>query len=193
MSHPPVKRAPRCVALVGMPGAGKTLCARHLEQRGFFQFRFGGIIVDEVVRRGLPVAPENERVVREEFRAQDGMDAIARRALPHLQAAQETHNSIIIDGLYSFSEYKTLREQLGEDMVLIAIVCARHLRYSRLANRPERPLTAQEAEQRDWQEIERIEKGGPIAIADYTLTNDGEPQELLDKLDRLLDELGIQP
>ncbi|MDQ7026294.1 MAG: AAA family ATPase [Anaerolineae bacterium] len=182
---------PRTLALVGMPGAGKTLCAKYLEDEGFFQFRFGSIIVDEVVNRGWDVNPENERIVREKFRNEEGMDAIAKRALPKLQAALEDRNCIIIDGLYSFSEYKTLRKELGEDMVVVAIVAARHLRYERLANRDIRPLTAAEARARDWQEIETIEKGGPIAIADYTLVNDGSPKELLEKLDALLAKLGI--
>ena len=184
---------PRALALVGMPGSGKTLCAKHLEQRGFYQFRFGGIVTDEVVRRGQPITPENERIVREEFRANEGMDAVARRALPHLKAALETHPSIIIDGLYGFSEYKTLRPELGKNMVVVAIICSRALRYHRLATRPERPLTLEEAERRDYQEIETLEKGGPIAIADFTLLNNGEPEALLAQLDELLETLQIFP
>jgi len=185
--------SPRALALVGMPGAGKTLCAKHLEARGYFQFRFGGIVVDEVVRRGWPINPENERIVREEFRANEGMDAIARRALPHLKTALETHRSIAIDGLYSFSEYKTLHHELRASMVVVAIISSRGLRYHRLASRAERPLTAEEAETRDYQEIEKLEKGGPIAIADYTLLNDGEPVQLLAALDALTDQLNFKP
>lgn len=184
---------PRALALVGMPGAGKSLCARHLADRGFFQYRFGGIVVDEVARRGLPLTPENERLVREELRRNEGMDAIARRALPLLRKALETHTSIVIDGLYSWSEYKLLQEALGGDMIVAAIVSSRPLRYSRLTNREERPLTNEEAQRRDWLEIENLEKGGSIAIADYTLVNDGDPDALLEKLDALIDELGIKP
>ncbi len=182
---------PRTLALVGMPGAGKTLCAKHLEERGFYQFRFGSIIVDEVQRRGWEVNPDNERIVREEFRRNEGMDSIARRALPQLQQALQQRDSIIIDGLYSFSEYKTLREEFGDEMVVIAIVAPRHLRYERLSTRDIRPLTASEAEERDYQEIEHIEKGGPIAIADYTLVNEGSPEDLLRRLDALLASMGI--
>ena len=182
---------PRALALVGMPGAGKTLCAQHLEERGYYQFRFGGIVTDEVVRRGKPLTPDNERTVREEFRRNDGMDAIAKRALPELQNALKTRNSLVIDGLYSFSEYKTLVQQL--DLIVVAIACARHLRYERLKKRPVRPLTLEEAQQRDIVEIETIEKGGPIAMADYTLLNEGESSELLAKLDALLEQLNLQP
>jgi dephospho-CoA kinase len=188
-----VSRPPRALALVGMPGSGKTLCAGHLERCGFYQFRFGGIVTDEVARRGLPIIPKNERIVREELRARYGMDAIAQLALPHLKAALEQRDSIVIDGLYSFSEYRTLQPELGNDMVVVAIACPRHIRYERLASRAERPLTRQEAIERDYLEIETLEKGGPIAIADYTLVNDGEPGLLLEKLDTLLLRLGLKP
>jgi dephospho-CoA kinase len=176
-----------------MPGAGKSLCAKHLEACGFFQYRFGSIVVNEVLRRGLPLTPENERVVREELRANDGMDVMARRALPLLQDALATHDNIVIDGLYSWSEYKLLRRELNAAMIVVAIVSSRALRYARLANRTERPLTAEEAEARDWLEIENLEKGGPIAVADYTIVNDGDADELLAKLDALIEQLSFRP
>ncbi len=185
--------SPRALALVGMPGAGKSLCAAHLQACGFFQFRFGSIVVNEVARRGWTLTPEHERIVREEFRDQEGMDAIARRALPHLRTALEQHNNIVIDGLYSFSEYKMLNAEFGGQMVVVAIVCERDLRYSRLSQRAERPLTREEAERRDYQEIEKLEKGGPIAIADYTLLNNGASADLLLALDTLIDKLDFRP
>ena len=184
---------PRALALVGMPGAGKSLCAVHLQAKGYFQYRFGSIVVDEVARRGLLLTPENERIVREEFRANEGMDAIARRALPILKQALERQSCIVIDGLYSWSEYKTLHKEFGGEMVVAAIVSERALRYQRLTSRPERPLTEEEAERRDYQEIENLEKGGPIALADYTLLNNGAPDELLATLDALIDTLDFRP
>jgi len=188
-----VEQRPRALALVGMPGAGKTLCAKHLEQMGYFQFRFGKIVVDEVARRGWTVTPENERLVREELRRNEGMEAIAKRALPHLKEALAQHHGIVIDGLYGFGEYKLLYEELGANMVVVALVAPRWLRYNRLANREERPLTGDEAERRDFQEIETLEKGGPIAIADFTLVNDGEEDALLAELEALLSELQFRP
>jgi dephospho-CoA kinase len=188
-----MSETPRALALVGMPGAGKTLCAKHLESQGYFQFRFGGIVVNEVTRRGWPITPENERIVREELRRNEGMDVMAKRALPHLKAALEQHPCIVIDGLYSFSEYKTLHSELGGAMAVVAIISSRALRYKRLAERVERPLTPVEAETRDYAEIETLEKGGPIAIADYTLLNDREPGDLLGLLDALVGRLQFRP
>ena len=187
------KTQARAIALVGMPGAGKTICAEHLKRRGFFTLRFGGVVVDEVQRRAWEVNPTNERIVREELRRLHGMAAMAVISLPALQEAVVSHRHIIIDGLYSFSEYKLLSSELGAPLLLLAIAAARRLRYQRLARRPDRPLSAAEARERDFREIETLEKGGPIAIADYTLLNDGEPADLLRRLDALLDMLAFVP
>jgi len=176
-----------------MPGAGKSLCADYLANNGFYKFRFGQIVVDEVARRGLPLTPANEQLVREELRAQGGINAIAERALPILQEGLTQHNTIVIDGLYGFGEYQLLTKDLGASMIVLAIVAERPLRYARLANRPERPLTAEEAAERDVREILRLEKGGPIAMADYTLLNNGTTQDLLDTLAALLERLNLQP
>ncbi|GAB5492251.1 MAG: dephospho-CoA kinase [Phototrophicaceae bacterium] len=185
------KIQPRTLALVGMPGAGKSLCAEYLEQKGYYQFRFGGIVTDEVEARGWEINPKNEQIVRLELRANEGMDVMAKRALPQLHKGLETHQTIIIDGLYSFSEYKTLRKEFPDSMIVVAITASRQLRYARLTERPIRPLTVEEAQHRDWQEIETMEKGGPIAIADYTLVNDGTTEDLLSALDTLLADLNM--
>jgi dephospho-CoA kinase len=175
-----------------MPGSGKSVCAGYLEQRGFFQFRFGGIVVDEVEQRGWPLTPENERRVREELRARHGMAAIAQQALPVLRQALASRPHIVIDGLYSWSEYRLLRSELDAELIVLAVFSERALRYQRLAARPQRPLTAAQAEARDVAEIEMLEKGGPIALADYTLLNNGSADDLLAALAALIDRLGLR-
>ena len=187
------RQQPRAVALVGMPGAGKSICAEYLEQKGFYKFRFGQIVVDEVAQRGLPLTPSTERIVRESLRDAEGINAIAQRALPYLTDALEQNQTIIIDGLYGFGEYKLLNAQLGASMIVLCITCDRALRYARLTERPERPLTVVEAIERDFREIDHLEKGGPIAIADYTLINNGTAEALLQTLEDLMARLGLEP
>jgi len=173
----------KTLALVGMPGSGKSVVTEYLQKRGFQRIYFGDRVLNEVKARGLVLSPENERLVREEMRREQGMAVMAVLSLPVIRSAQ---GKVVIDGLYSFSEYRLLRQELGEDLVLIAVVATRALRYSRLSTRPIRPLTSTQAEERDLAEIEHLEKGGPIAIADYTLLNNGSQEDLLSAVDDLL-------
>ena len=88
------------------------------------------------------------------------------------------NSTVLLDGLYSWSEYTFLRKNLTIPIYLIPVISLRENRYKRLAVREIRPLTAEEAENRDFTEIETLEKGGPIALCDYYITNDGTKEEL---------------
>jgi dephospho-CoA kinase len=120
------------------------------------------------------------------------MAAFARLLLPRIQESL-SQKPTVIDGMYSWSEYKFLRDHFSDRMKVVAIYAARTARYARLSQRKERPLTSQEAEQRDHAEIENVEKGGPIAMADYTIVNDGTEKDLLRAIDRLLSTLYKAP
>jgi dephospho-CoA kinase len=176
----------KVIAVVGMAGSGKSVLSEHLRERGIPVVRFGEIVLEEVRRRGLPPTPLAEQEVREDIRRRHGMDAMATLSLPAVRAYLARHPVVALDGLYSFSEYRTLRREFGDALVVVAVFSPRALRYARLATRRERPLTAAEAEARDVREIEVIEKGGPIALADFTLVNDGTPGDLLKQADALL-------
>ena len=182
------KRSYPLLVIVGMAGSGKSSVARHLEQKGWSVIRFGALTMQELEKRGLPINEANEKAVREELRAKHGMDAYARLLLPAIKEGLAT-GPTVIDGLYSWAEYKFLKSQFGERMKVVSIYTTRSMRYVRISQRPERPLTFTQAEQRDYAEIENVEKGGPIAIADYTIVNDGTKQDLFRAVDKLLSTL----
>lgn len=179
----------RIIAIVGMPGSGKSVAASYLKNKGFPIIRFGEIIIREVEKRGLPITPQNEQMVREKMRIQRGMDVCAKMALPLIKSQLLKYQLIIIDGLYSFSEYKTLIKIFNDELLVLAIFTPKALRYERLLLRRERPLSIAEAERRDYMEIERLEKGGPIAIANFIIINDRSQHQLHEKLEELLTEI----
>ncbi len=182
---------PTVLFLVGMPGAGKSTCVEHLEAKGIPSVYFGGVVVDEAKRRNNgETTPELEKSVREEFRARDGMAAIALRIIPKIDELLKKHDRVVADGLYSWTEYKVIKEHYGETALIVAITAPRALRHARLAHRPVRPLTEDQVTDREYAEIENIEKGGPIANADYTVNNGRDPVALLNELDKVLYETG---
>lgn len=153
-----------------MPGSGKSEVARVFAYGGYHTVRFGDITDEEVKKRGLKLCEENERVVREELRDRYGMAAYAILNLPRIESALKT-SQVVIDGLYSWEEYKYLKDRLGANLKVVAVWSPPALRYQRLSSRPIRPLTVQQAEERDYAEIENVNKGGPIALADFTISN----------------------
>jgi hypothetical protein len=55
--------------------------------------------------------------------------------------------------------------------------------------RPVRPLTPFESHSRDFAEIENLNKGGPIAIADYLIKNDRDEKAFTRELDKFYKSL----
>lgn len=166
------------IAIVGLPGSGKSTLVDHFtEQLGFERVYFGGIVLDEVKRRGLAINPDNEKVVRESLREEYGMAAIAELAVPAVDRSLKTSGRVVIDGLYGMAEYDVLRSNYS-NLQTVAVHAMKSLRYRRLAERPRRPLNANEAEDRDRAEIRNLDKAAPIALADFHYVNDASPGKL---------------
>lgn len=182
----------KVITLVGMPGAGKSYCVEYLENVGLPSVYFGGITLDEIRARGLDINPENEKMVREDIRAKEGKAAYAARIIKKINEIFKSGSSYVVaDGLYSWTEYKEFKQAFGDNAIIIAITAPRNVRHQRLENRPVRPLTSTEVSAREYAEIENIEKGGPIANADYTIVNDSAPEDMLAKLRQILSSEGI--
>lgn len=178
----------KAVAIVGMTGAGKTTTANYLENKGFSKIYFGGLIIKEVRRRGLIVTPEAEKKVIDELRSKYGNSLFAAYFLNDILCRLKTNN-IVIDGLYSWSEYLYLKDHLDNNLYIISVILDKQLRYQRLAARNDRCLTPAEAKKRDINEIEKIEKGGPISFADYYIMNNGSKKELFAQIDQIIKEI----
>lgn len=174
----------KAVAIVGMCGTGKSVVGKVFTDKGWSLTYFGGVTMDELKARGMEVNPQNEKLIREELRRDYGPAAMAVKLLPKIKEQLKSGNAAL-DGLYSWSEYKYLKEALGDSLVVVAIVTDRAKRYANLSNRPVRALTNEQAYERDVAEIENIEKGGPIAMADYFVKNEGTQEELQEKIKKL--------
>jgi dephospho-CoA kinase len=177
----------KILAIVGMAGSGKSEAVAHLTAHGWAKVYFGGIIYDEMRRRGIEITPESQTTFREQIRIEEGKDFVVKRAIDEtkrlISAGQK---QVVLDGVYSWTEYKILRKEFESQLVTIAIVAPKALRHDRIAHRPERPFNTAESTQRDWSEIENLEKGGPIAIADYFVDNSGTISDLHTRLDAIM-------
>ena len=96
---------------------------------------------------------------------------------------------IIADGLYTWTEYKILKKHFPQELTVVALVPPKGLRHKRIAARPDRQLTLAEVNDRDYNEIEQLEKGGPIAMADYFVVNKSSNLRTRLKIDEILREI----
>jgi len=178
----------RVVSIVGMAGAGKSEVAGVFEENGYARIRFGDVTDEEIKKRGLELNEENERYIRELLRREQGMAAYAKLNLPRIDSALK-RSDVVIDGLYSWEEYTFLRTHYGEDFDVVAVWASPRTRYTRLTSRPERRLTSEEAANRDRAELGNINKGGPIAMADFTIINESSLENLRKETERIISGL----
>ena len=178
----------KVVSIVGMTGSGKSEAAKLFNDKGFTTVRFGDITDEAVKKQGLTLTEENERPVRERIRKEQGMAAYAKLSVPRIDAALKT-SDVVVDGLYSWEEYVFLKDYYGDRFIVVAVWASPKDRYDRLGSRKVRPLTVREAASRDRAEIEKLNKGGPICMADFTILNNLSLSGMKKQVERIIRRL----
>lgn len=175
------------LAVVGLCGTGKSETTDFIAKKyAFHPIYFGGYVIHEVRRRDLEVNSQNEKIVREALRKDVGMDVMAKLSFDDIRTLLDKGENVVIDGLYSFSEYKYLKNHISHPFSLLAVHSSRRIRYERLRNREIRPLSPTEVDDRDFFEVHNLEKSQPIALADFHIVNDGSKEDLHSKITNIL-------
>jgi dephospho-CoA kinase len=175
----------KVIAVIGMCGSGKSEAVKFFTEHGYKRVYFGEVVMNEMKRLGLEVNEQNERATRENLRKEFGMGAMAVKSLPIIEEFTKHHN-VVVESLYSWEEFKILKDKFGDAFKLLTIYTTKQLRYERLLKREFRPLTEKESMSRDISEIEKLDKGGPIAYTDYLILNDGSLDEMNNQLKKYL-------
>jgi len=182
----------KMIAFVGMTGVGKSEAASYLRRKGVPDVYLGGVVLKEMKRMGIERTTESEKVFREELRRREGADFVARKAVEQLRGLVGAgQRRIVIDGIYSWTEYRILKREFPGSIVTVALVMPKRKRHDRLMRRVERPVGLEEAKGRDWSEIEELEKGGPIADADYFVASDEDEEATVRAIEGILKEVGF--
>lgn len=182
----------KILAIVGMSGSGKSVVVDHLTELGYPKVYFGGMIYKEMEKRGIERTPdgESEKHFREMIRETEGKDWVVRQVIEEAKGLISAgQKRVVLDGLYTWTEYKILKKEFPGQMSVLAVVVDKAIRHKRVGKRPERPFNTEEIQERDRSEIENLEKGGPIAMADYYLLNNSGVDELKAGVDAVLKQI----
>ncbi len=182
----------KVIAVVGMAGAGKSTAVKYLQKKyACPSVYFGEATFDRMKKEGLSLNYKNERLVREKIRSELGMGAYAKLAIPKINKLLKDNKIVLAESLYSWEEYLILKKKYKKNFKVIAVLADAEIRFLRLKKRKEeRPIKShQEFEERDWSEIEKLHKGGPIAIADFNVLNNGSKLSLQKRLREIFKEI----
>ena len=179
----------KLIAVVGMSGSGKSIATDYLENEGWTKLYFGGITYKLMAEAGIERTADgkSEKEFREKLRRDYGPECYAKFLEPDIKKALKK-GDVVLDGLYSWYEYKYLIERFPE-LKLVCIVVDKALRYERVNNRIDRPFNREDIMYRDVSEIENLAKGGPIAYSDYFLFNNGSLDDHHKRLLEILDDI----
>jgi len=180
----------KILAVVGMSGSGKSAVVEYLAGKNIPKVCFNSVVYEVMAEEGIERTAESERMYRKQIREREGKDFLAKRTIEKIKNLIDAgQKRIVLDGPQSWTEYKVLKKEFPKEVKVVATISPRKLRHERMVKRAERLLEIREMNERDWSEIEDIEKGGPIANADYYIENSGTVKELHENVKKLLNEI----
>jgi len=170
------------IAIVGLPGAGKTDAAAFFQRKNLVVISFGKTVNDYINQKKLPHSEKVHKKVREDLRIKYGKEAIALLNIDKVKKALINNSIIVIEGMRSWEEYLYLKKELPQvKLVIVCIYSEKHLRYKRISKRNN--LSENYGEERDINEIVGINMGPTIAYSDFVIKNNYSREEFHDKLE----------
>ncbi len=184
----------RCIGLTGRMGSGKGEVARLLERRGFRYASLSDIVRAEAARSGGGTRRDDMQDIGNRLRAEGGAGVLARRVREAIEA--DPWPRWVIDGIRNPAEVLELRQM--ESFRLVAVACALETILERMRRRGRATDAVSEAElrvalEREWGRGEPAggqQVGPTMAMADFTIDNNGALAGLESRVDEVLAALG---
>ncbi|MGC9444453.1 MAG: AAA family ATPase [Candidatus Methanospirareceae archaeon] len=184
------------LAFIGAPASGKTVAATVARDLGIPIVTMGDVIRAELQRRYLPISDEHAGSIANELRANEGLDAIAKRCFPRIhdlmvRGGNELEaNLIVVDGIRGSAEVEAFKREFGANFVLVLIDAPLLLRYTRIKNRGrgDDSLSLEEFKAREARE-NRWGMGEAMQQADRVVRNEGSLRTFKERIKELLQNL----
>jgi dephospho-CoA kinase len=169
------------IGITGTDGAGKGTVVEYLvKQHGYLHFSSRGLITRELLRRGLPTDRPHLRQQANELRATHGDDYLVQTALTSVREQALVY--MIIESIRAVAEAESLKRAGG---VLLAVDADVRVRYDRIIGRGSasddvtfEEFVKQETLEMNDPDPHGMQKGRVMAMADYTIINNGTLTEL---------------
>lgn len=162
----------RVIAVVALPGSGKSEAANVAEEMGIPVVTMGDVIRNACRERGLETTEDNMGAVATALREDGGDAAIAEASIPLIENYVESHDTVLVDGIRGIAEVNRFNDVFGDDFSLVSIDVPFETRLERIQTRGRDP-TAEDAmalKRRDEREL-GYGMGEAMQEADFTIEN----------------------
>ena len=176
----------KLILITGMSGSGKTTLAGMFRARSYRVVTMGDVIRDLASESGVEPTPTNLGNLAREIREEGGTAAVAEKCVEKLGSMPDER--MVVDGIRSMDEVDVFAGSFDVD--LVAVYASPRTRYLRLKerHRTDDPADWKAFRLRDEREL-GFSLGWAIALADYTITNEGGFDNLGREFERLLSAL----
>ncbi len=181
------------IGLTGENCSGKGMVADYLQKKSFYFYSLSDVIREELTSKGTEIT--RDALIKEgnNLRQKYGSSVLAVKTTAKLQ----TDKNYIIDSIRNPAEVNELKKLTR--FVLLKIFSAPENRFERMKerNREGDPKTLKE-----FLRVEELEASNQnsakqqltacMKLADKTIVNDDQPENLYKKVDQLLQELQVE-
>lgn len=176
------------IGVVGRPASGKGEFSDVAREMGIPVVVMGDIIRQAVRDAGLELTDDNAGEMSRRIREMEGMDALARRTVPVIEASQD--GPVVVDGIRGDAEVAVFRDHFSR-FILVAVEAPFAVRLDRLRERGREDATATASGLRRRDEREKgwgLDRA--MEEADITIENTGTREEFREHVREVLRGLG---
>lgn len=172
------------LAIVGLPGSGKSQAASFFAAKKVPVLKMGDIVNKYIDEHNLAHEEDIHRQVRENLRKKYGMDALARLNEEKIKVMLEKNFFIVLDGMRSWEEYAFLKKKFTKAKTyIVGLFASKNIRYKRIRQRSYRSHLY--GEERDIHELLKLNMAFLFGQADFIVENNKSVAELESKLEAL--------
>lgn len=175
------------IGLTGKNASGKGAVAEFLKNKSFYYYSLSDVLREHIKTQGLDITRENLIRFGNELRATFGSAVLAERVLTKL----DPDKNYVIDSFRNPAEVKAFRSR--SDFYLVGVEAPELTRFERIAQRARErdPKTLEQFLEVEGRELKNEDPAGQqlsetIAMADFTIVNDGSIEALYEKVTFLL-------
>jgi dephospho-CoA kinase len=181
------------IGVTGTNGAGKGTVVDYLvEKKGFTHYSVREFLVEEIKKRAMPVDRTSMNAVGNDLRASNHPAYVVEQLFLR---AQEAGGNAIIESIRAVGEVDFLKSHNAK---LLAVDADPHTRYERAVQRGTSTdkvdfdtFIAEEQREMASPEAWNMSVGKVMQMADITVKNDGNLDDLHAQLDNVVKELAI--